>query len=170
MKSKTFTIKGIAVTAFSDGSVELPSRNRTRRTYGYEHIDGYRETRVGTRKTYVHRIIAEAFLDEWDENLQIDHINGDKADNRPGNLRMATAGENARAFRRTSKTATSKYRGVSFIGKTRKWFAAIKTNGVSTGIGHFEDEISAAKAYDVAAKSYGFDNQALNQTHYAEIA
>ncbi len=43
---------------------------------------------------YIHRIIAEAFLADYSEDLQVDHINGIKTDNRVENLEMVTNAQN----------------------------------------------------------------------------
>lgn len=42
----------------------------------------------------VHRLVAQAYLKDYSENLQVNHINGIKTDNRLENLEMVTAKEN----------------------------------------------------------------------------
>lgn len=40
------------------------------------------------KTTLVHRVVAETFLDNWSEDLTVDHINGIRNDNRVENLQM----------------------------------------------------------------------------------
>ena len=52
----------------------------------------------GKKHTFaLHRIVARAFLDDWDETLTVDHIDGDPHNNRASNLRMLSHADNIRA-------------------------------------------------------------------------
>lgn len=76
----------------------------------------------------------------------VDHINGNKLDNRRENLRLATYSENN--ANRKSRNGSSIYKGVSFDKSRNKWISSIQVNGKTQHIGRFDDEIECAKAYD----------------------
>lgn len=91
-----------------------------------------------------------------DPRIKADHRDGDGLNNCRKNLREATNAENCRAFRRAKKNKTSRFRGVCFHKHSGKWAAQINANGVVRTIGRFYSEVSAANAYDRAArKAFG---------------
>lgn len=61
---------------------------------------GYQKTTISVsgvkRWRLVHRIVWETHRGPIPEGMEIDHINGDKADNRISNLRVVTHGDNLR--------------------------------------------------------------------------
>lgn len=63
------------------------------------HGKGYKRVALiqnGKRKdAFVHRLVAEAFIDNPEKKPQVDHVNRDSLDNRVSNLRWATAKENS---------------------------------------------------------------------------
>jgi hypothetical protein len=93
------------------------------------------------------------------DDLFVDHINHHGWDNRKANLRPATPADNARNARHPKINTTSKYRGIWYSKRKKKWRAAISLNGKTIHLGYFRNEIDAAKAYDKAAKK-----------HYGEFA
>jgi hypothetical protein len=94
-----------------------------------------------------HRVIWAIEKGEWPLG-SLDHIDGDKSNNRIENLREATVAENNR---NRANFGRSKYRGVSWRTAQSCWVAAIKTDRKVTFLGTFRNEEEAAIAYDQAA-------------------
>ena len=120
------------------------------------------------KKLYrVHRIVAEAFLNDFSKSLEVDHIDGNKLNNNVNNLRMLTKAENARAFRKKAKNCASQYLGVCFDKrpkvKNKKWYSRIELKGKSYSLGYFLTEEEAALAYNKKAKELGFAPERLNK-------
>jgi hypothetical protein len=93
--------------------------------------------------------------------MQIDHISRDKLDNRKNNLRVATHSQNQ--HNRTSyKTNKSGYKGVSWDKRSNNWLAYVRVNGCHKYIGHFDNVIEAAHAYDTGAKKFHKEFAVLN--------
>lgn len=118
--------------------------------FKYNH--GYYAVKKITKngKSYMqcmHRLI----LNIDDKELLVDHINGDKLDNREENLRIATRAENGRNRDRQSNNKSG-FKGVSWNKQFMKYRAQIMFNNKTTYIGLYTNPIEAAKAYDLKAK------------------
>lgn len=55
---------------------------------------GYYMVNIDGKTRNLHRLIAESFLSNFQDNLQVNHINGIKTDNRLENLEMVTNRQN----------------------------------------------------------------------------
>jgi hypothetical protein len=160
MKSAETTINGQRVIAYEDGSIEKPFHNRRKRTFGGRSWKGYMQINIGGRTYQVHRIIARAFGVITEDNMQIDHINGRKEDNRLCNLRQVDCKGNNRAYKKNREGSSSEYRGVrKYRGK---WQSQITRDGKYHHIGSFTDETEAARAYDAKAIELGFLPESMN--------
>ena len=82
---------------------------------------------------------------------QIDHIDGNRQNNKISNLRDITQSENLQNLRSAKRSNKVGMLGVSFHAPMGKWKARIKTNGVQTHLGYFNSPEEAHKAY-LAAK------------------
>lgn len=80
---------------------------------------------------------------------EIDHINGNPADNRIANLRVCSRTQN---LHNTvgSRDSASRFKGVYRDGG--RWAAKFRHRGKSLHVGGFATEIEAAKAYDEKIK------------------
>ena len=84
----------------------------------------------------VHRIVWAIVHGEWPE-LQIDHINGIRDDNRLCNLRLATAQQNMIGRRGFSRPSASGYRGVHRTKGSKPFRAYARINGKNVILGYF---------------------------------
>jgi hypothetical protein len=94
------------------------------------------------------RIHREVLCLATDDPRLVDHINGDRLDNRRSNLRICTSHQNS--LNRAS-SGRSGYKGVTWHKKANKWQAAIMLHGKTTYLGLFSTPESAYEAYKQAA-------------------
>ena len=113
---------------------------------------GYLTGKLSGKRYYAHRIIWVLVTGNQPE--EVDHINGNKTDNRIENLRSVTRTQNMRN-RPISKNNTSGVVGVSWSKSDKKWSAHIRINGRQIHIGRFcrkDAAIAARKAKEEALK------------------
>lgn len=114
---------------------------------GYTRRDGYRVVFVNGKLYLAHRVAWAVVNGAWPE-IGIDHINGDKTDNRWGNLRLATKSQNG-MNRPAQSNNTSGYKGVS--RNRKRWAASIHEDGLKRHLGTFDTPKEAHAAYCRAA-------------------
>jgi hypothetical protein len=108
---------------------------------------GYAGTRIGGTWVTMHRMLLLP-----DPKMEVDHINGDRLDNRRCNLRVCTRAQNSVNARRWNRNRVG-YKGVyrPNAGRPGNYQARIYRNGKAVSLGLFADPIDAALAYDLAA-------------------
>lgn len=115
---------------------------------------------IRDRKTYyMHRLVAG--VSDQGREVEVDHMNHDSLDNRRSNLRVVNRSENQRNRRKT-KELTSRFKGVCWHIRGRKWMARITFEKDSKHLGMFDDEVEAARAYDAAARELFGEHACLN--------
>lgn len=125
--------------------VDAEDLERVSSTFWTLHIKGYVVNTKRVNSTTLHRFVLNA-----PKGSQIDHINGDKLDNRKQNLRFCSDSQN-RFNTPRYRNNTSGYKGVSWDKEKKKWKAQIAHFKKHVFIGRFNSAIEAARAYDVAA-------------------
>lgn len=114
--------------------------------------DGYLCGHMRGKTMKAHRVIWAIVHGVWPKD-QIDHINGNRRDNRIDNLRETSNAQN-QWNRKPKRGCKSRYKGVSYIRKSGKWQARIVVNGQRKSLGHFGSEQDARKAYAAASLKY----------------
>lgn len=114
--------------------------------------NGYLYGTIDNSHLLSHRVIMAMQLGYWPKET-VDHINGDRTDNRLENLRLATRSQQSRNTS-SAKGGTSQYLGVSWRANRSKWRSVIFVDGKQKSLGSFSDEVEAARAYDAAARQH----------------
>lgn len=119
---------------------------------------GYAVRRVsggGGRLERLHRVVMGLVPGD---GLEVDHINGDKLDNRRANLRVATHAQNGQNILQPQAGNTSLHRGVHKCGGV--WVARATVAGRTRYIGRFAAETEAADAArEFRAQNLAFANE-----------
>lgn len=118
---------------------------------GYINAFGYRCLNVAGRPYRAHRL-AWFYMTGVMPTVYIDHINGEKADNRFYNLRLATNSQN-QANRGASRRSKSGIKGVHYQEARGKWIASIWVNGKCNQLGRFDTKEQASAAYQTASNN-----------------
>lgn len=113
---------------------------------------GYRVGNILGQSHLAHRIIWELVTGKAPEG-EIDHIDGNRANNLPSNLRLVSRAENRRNVKRSSNN-TSGATGVVRVGKL--WQAQIQIDGVTTRLGRFAAFTDAVEIRKLAEQENGF--------------
>ena len=107
------------------------------------------------KKHTVHRLVAGQFIENLNDKANVDHVDGVKTNNVVSNLRWATTSENA-MNQKPHLNQTSKYKGVHFYNRDKKWIARIMINRKHLCLGGFDHEKEAAQRYnEEAIKLFG---------------
>lgn len=122
---------------------------------------GYALARIGGSRIFMHKLLMLSVLTT--KQPEVDHISGDKLDNRRSvNLRAASHAENSR--NRTMSVAASGYLGV--YRKRTKWISQIRLGKDRYHLGTFNTPEEAALAYNEAANKLFGEFASPNRVRY----
>jgi hypothetical protein len=111
------------------------------------HKPTYAVVKISNNPYKLHRVIFMMHHGYCAEN--IDHINGNKHDNRIENLRSATQAENKRNKALDARNKSG-IKGVYWHYKAKKWIAKIRLNGKNKHLGTFSDLSLAQEFMELA--------------------
>lgn len=116
---------------------------------GTTGVKGYVVFGMFNRIHRAHRVAWLLSTGAWPHN-QIDHINGDRGDNRLSNLREASDSTNHMNIGQRADNKSG-FKGVSFHRPTGKWIAQITGNKTGRYLGLYLTKEAAYEAYCAAA-------------------
>lgn len=122
---------------------------------GSEDNRGYAVVGIDYRLHKAHRLAWLYVYGTW-PSADIDHVNGDHADNRLCNLREATNAENQHNVVMAQTNSACGVRGVHWEPDRSKWRAQIMVNGRRHALGRFATQDEAVAAYwDAKERHHG---------------
>jgi len=117
------------------------------RAAGTKHCQGYRAINIDCWPFLAHRLAWLITFGEWPKR-HIDHINGDRTDNRLANLRDVPQDWNSQNLRKAKSKRPGALLGAYPTQRGGKqWRAIIQIDGRSTTLGYFDTEQEAHLAY-----------------------
>jgi hypothetical protein len=117
---------------------------------GSKRGDGYISVSCKGRLYYAHKLAWLYCYGEYPLS-DVDHINGNRADNRISNLRLATRSQNVLNSDMKSNNKSG-YKGVSWDKAKRRWRVCCSVSGKNVHVGYFRDLVKASQAYNEFAK------------------
>lgn len=140
----------------------LPSQERLRELFNYDPTtgslvrrssrqgnlgcisdQGYLRVKIGRQVYSVHRVIWKIATGSEPPSM-LDHIDGNRLNNRVSNLRAASHGDNQQNSGR-QRNNTSGHKGVSWSRTHKSWQASIMGDGKSVWLGRYKNLEDAVK-------------------------
>jgi hypothetical protein len=114
-------------------------------------LRGYSRVSLMSQRFLAHRVAWLYMHGEW-PSMEIDHINGDKSDNRIANLRNVSPGINSENRRKPRVDSKTGILGVQ--AHQGKWATRVQVSGQSIYIGVFDTPEQAHVAYVEAKRKH----------------
>lgn len=138
--------RGLLINKINRGKVKAGE------TAGRFNPSGYLQVRINYVAYYVSRVIWKLKTGEDPGDKQVDHINGNRSDNRWFNLRLATPSQNL-ANKPKHSGDLNLPKGVYASPTKGKYCACIKIKGKTKHLGTFNSAEEAAKVFEEKAFS-----------------
>lgn len=114
---------------------------------GVKNKHGYLSAKLNNKTYYVHRLIWTICNGAIPDGFDIDHINGNRSDNKIQNLRLVTRQGNNQNLQSSKSNSKTKLLGACFHKASKKFVAQIREDGKYKYIGLFDTAIDAHNAY-----------------------
>lgn len=134
--------EGLVEKHMNDGTIRKGPGSLTKK--------GYMVTRIDGKNHYMHQVVWRTVRGAIPEGQEIDHVNGDRTDNRLSNLRAITHKQNTENRREQSNSGTG-VKGVCWDKARKRFKAQITHEGVNHQLGRFTTIGEAQRAYAGAA-------------------
>jgi hypothetical protein len=136
---------------YSEGQLlwNIRKKGIKRRQAGFKSKAGYTQIRINKKLFYLHRLVWIYHFGETP--FEIDHIDGNPANNFLENLREATHQQNLSNMKKHVDNKSG------YVGVTKcynKWLAKIMIDGVAINIGSFDTPEAASDAYQKTASEH----------------
>lgn len=122
-------------------------------TAGNVNSKGRIQIRFRSRLYYAHRLVWLLTYGKWPEQT-VDHLDGDKSNNRIENLRDVSNGVNQQNQRKPRSSSKSGILGVHWHDRDQKFVAKIGINGKNKHLGYFLTAEEAHAAYLAAKRKF----------------
>lgn len=124
--------------------IPMQCRGKVGELLGCVVPSGYVRIGIDGEQIYAHRLAWFYMHGSWPQH-HIDHIDGDRENNRLCNLRDVSQRINLQ--NRRALQASGKLLGTSFCRRTSRWRATIRTDGKQRSLGYFNSEQEAHQRY-----------------------
>lgn len=112
---------------------------------GYLFVCLYKDKKY--KHFLVHRLVAQHFVEGYDDSLYVDHIDMNKENNSSSNLRWVTSRQNSTYCREKYNESTKKPIGVYFDKNCNRYKSSVRVKGKNIHIGYFNSSEEARSAY-----------------------
>lgn len=130
---------------------------------GWVNPYGYASVNIHKKVYLMHRVVWEMHNGPIKNGMQVDHIDGDRLNNKISNLRLASHNQNCHNAK-TRSDNTSGVKGVTWDKTLGKWRSRIMVNKKRVNVGCFDDlelaQLATSEAREKLHENYA--NHGIN--------